>query len=121
MQVDDRVGIYALPSCAIGPGIQINAAAIIDFTFDHQFTIGGGPEYSVVNPFNISSSSPLPMYEGRFRLQWHFAVGTLVETGRDSFTIGFDLAMLGGSEDGISGASSVFELAPMITLGASSL
>lgn len=101
VQVNHLVGIYAVPQLALifgaggGGGAELGAAVLADFTFDHRFQIGAGPEIISAAAFSSSVNVLGTLYGGRLHIAGFPLLGT-GENGirRKGLMVGADVSFL---------------------------
>lgn len=95
VQINHVVGVYAVPGIELVfgdiRGLSVSAAAMIDFTIAHVFTIGGG--FDVGAYAGAANNVEGAMYGGRIHMSVQ-PTGAHAGARRFGPTIGFDLRLL---------------------------
>jgi hypothetical protein len=135
VQINNLVGIYVVPGFDIifgdVGGVGLTAALMVDFTINHLFTVGVGPDVGAFAAIGVDAAATQGAAIGgaNYGARLHFAVHPVVgHSGvhRQAFTIGLDMRFLGGpsgqvAESGSGSSTSVsadgFIFSPYLTLG----
>ncbi len=135
VQINHLVGVYVVPGFDVifgdVGGVGLTAALMVDFTINHLFTVGVGPDVGVFGAIGVDSAATQGAaigglnYGARLHTAIHPVVGRSNERRR-AFSIGLDMRFLGGpsgqavtSGGGTSASASAdgFIFSPYLTIG----
>lgn len=133
VQINHLVGIYVVPGFDVlfgdVGGVGLTAALLVDFTINHLFTVGAGPDVGVFAAFGGDGNTASALAGANYGARLHAAVHPVVGHNgarRNGFTIGLDMRFLGGPNgqaevnpngQSTSASATGFLFSPYLTIG----